>query len=66
MRQILSLLVAAVAAAAVVMLVVTVLSGVLWFIGIVVAFLIVAGVIYALISGRSNTITVRRPPQSWK
>lgn len=66
MRQVLSLLVAAVVAAAVVMLVVTVLSGVLWFVGIVIAFLIVAGVVYALLTGRSRTITVRRPPQSWR
>lgn len=66
MRQTLSLLVAAVVAAAVVLLVVTVLSGVLWFIGIVVAFLIVAGVIYALLTGRSGNVTVRRPPPSWK
>ena len=60
MRQTLSLLVAAVVAAAVVLLVVTVLSGVLWFIGIV------AGVIYALLTGRSGNVTVRRPPLSWK
>lgn len=48
------------------MLVVTVLSGILWVIGIVVAFLIVAGVVYALITGRSASVTVRRPPPSWK
>lgn len=66
MRQVLALLVAAVVAAGVVMLVVTVLSGVLWFIGIAIAFLIVAGVVYALITGRSNTVTVRRPPQNWR
>ncbi|BBK36333.1 hypothetical protein STAQ_14110 [Allostella sp. ATCC 35155] len=66
MRQILSLLVAAIVAAGVVMLVVTVLSGILWFVGIAIAFLIVAGVVYTLISGRSRTITVRRPPQNWR
>lgn len=66
MRQILSLLVAAIVAAGVVMLVVTVLSGILWFVGIAVAFLIVAAVVYALLSGRSKTITVRRPPQNWR
>jgi hypothetical protein len=66
LRQILSLLIAAVVAAGVVMLVVTVLSGILWVIGIVVAFLIVAGVVYALITGRSASVTVRRPPPSWK
>jgi len=66
MRQILSLLVAAIVAAGVVMLVVTVLSGILWFVGIAVAFLIVAAVVYALLTGRSKTITVRRPPQNWR
>lgn len=66
MRQILSLLVAAIVAAGVVMLVVTVLSGILWFVGIAIAFLIVAGVVYALLTGRSKTITVRRPPQNWR
>ncbi|MCC7271163.1 MAG: hypothetical protein IT561_00745 [Alphaproteobacteria bacterium] len=60
MRQALSLLVAALVAALLVMALVTIVSSVLWVIGVAAAFLIIAAVIYALLTGRSKDITIRR------
>lgn len=61
MRQAISLLVAGVVVAGLVVVVFTILSSLLWALGIALAVIVVAGVIYALLSGRSTDVTIRRP-----
>jgi len=60
MRQAISLLVAGVVVAGLVIVVFTILSSLLWALGIALAVIVLAGVIYALVSGRSTDVTIRR------
>lgn len=60
MRQVLSLLVAGIVVAGIVIVVFTILSGLLWAIGVAIAVAVLAGVIYVLVSGRSTDVTIRR------
>ena len=60
MRQALSLLIAGVLVAGLVIVVFTILSSLLWAIGVAIAVAVVAGVIYVLLSGRSTDVTIRR------
>jgi len=60
MRQAISLLVAGIVVAGLVIVVFTILSSLLWALGIALAVIVLAGVIYALVSGRSTDVTIRR------